>query len=171
MKDFIEKLKDIIYDGIDYIIMALVIAAVVLVINWRLGGLFAKDATDIIADNTHEIIEENNDNDDIDESSTNGEQVLEKDSETAQDEETDENQKDYINKEEENQEEVVHINIPPGSLPAKIGDILVESGLIQDRNEFVNKVVELKMETRLKSGEYEIAKNSSLEEIIQILTK
>lgn len=167
MKDFIEKLKDIIYDGIDYIIMALVIAAVVLVINWRLGGLFAKDATDIIADNTHEIIEENNDNDDIDESSTNGEQVLEKDSETAQDEETDENQKDDINKEEE----VVHINIPPGSLPAKIGDILVESGLIQDRNEFVNKVVELRMETRLKSGEYEIAKNSSLEEIIQILTK
>ncbi|NLW39847.1 MAG: endolytic transglycosylase MltG [Tissierellia bacterium] len=167
MKDFIEKLKDIIYDGIDYIIMALVIAAVVLVINWRLGGLFAKDATDIIADNTHEIIEENNDNDDIDESSTNGEQVLEKDSETAQDEETDENQKDDINKEEE----VVHINIPPGSLPAKIGDILVESGLIQDRNEFVNKVVELRMETRLKSGEYEIAKNSSLEEIIQVLTK
>ena len=167
MKDFIEKLKDIIYDGIDYIIMALVIAAVVLVINWRLGGLFAKDATHIIADNTHEIIEENNDNDDIDESSTNGEQVLEKDSETAQDEETDENQKDDINKEEE----VVHINIPPGSLPAKIGDILVESGLIQDRNEFVNKVVELRMETRLKSGEYEIAKNSSLEEIIQVLTK
>lgn len=167
MKDFIEKLKDIIYDGIDYIIMALVIAAVVLVINWRLGGLFAKDATNIIADNTHEIIEENNDNDDIDESSTNGEQVLEKDSETAQDEETDENQKDDINKEEE----VVHINIPPGSLPAKIGDILVESGLIQDRNEFVNKVVELRMETRLKSGEYEIAKNSSLEEIIQVLTK
>lgn len=167
MKDFIEKLKDIIYDGIDYVIMALVIAAVVLVINWRLGGLFAKDATDIIADNTHEIIEENNDNDDIDESSTNGEQVLEKDSETAQDEETDENQKDDINKEEE----VVHINIPPGSLPAKIGDILVESGLIQDRNEFVNKVVELRMETRLKSGEYEIAKNSSLEEIIQVLTK
>lgn len=167
MKDFIEKLKDIIYDGIDYIIIALVIAAVVLVINWRLGGLFAKDATDIIADNTHEIIEENNDNDDIDESSTNGEQVLEKDSETAQDEETDENQKDDINKEEE----VVHINIPPGSLPAKIGDILVESGLIQDRNEFVNKVVELRMETRLKSGEYEIAKNSSLEEIIQVLTK
>lgn len=167
MKDFIEKLKDIIYDGIDYIIMALVIAAVVLVINWRLGGLFAKDATDIIADNTHEIIEENNDNDDIDESSTNGEQVLEKDSETAQDEETDEDQKDDINKEEE----VIHINIPPGSLPAKIGDILVESGLIQDRNEFVNKVVELRMETRLKSGEYEIAKNSSLEEIIQVLTK
>jgi len=167
VKDFIEKLKDIIYDGIDYIIMALVIAAVVLVINWRLGGLFAKDATNIIADNTHEIIEENNDNDDIDESSTNGEQVLEKDSETAQDEETDENQKDDINKEEE----VVHINIPPGSLPAKIGDILVESGLIQDRNEFVNKVVELRMETRLKSGEYEIAKNSSLEEIIQVLTK
>ena len=44
MKSFFEKLKDILYDCVDYIIMILVIIVVILIINWRLGGLFAKDA-------------------------------------------------------------------------------------------------------------------------------
>ena len=46
MKKFIEGMKDLLYDGIDYIMMIIVIVIVALVINWRLGGLFVKDTTD-----------------------------------------------------------------------------------------------------------------------------
>ena len=51
---------------------------------------------------------------------------------------------------EEVTNEIVNITIPPGTLPAKIGDILVTNGLIDDRNQFVEKAVELKVETKLK---------------------
>lgn len=166
VKNFIEKLKDLLYDGIDYIVMVFIIVTVVLIINWRLDGLFAKDAVDDIVnkptneiennlddENRHTNIEENPNNDVIDNRNKN----------------TGDNGQNNIDAEEI--KELVKITIPSGTLPPEIGDILVANGLINNKNEFLNKVIELKMETKLKSGEYEIERGLSIEDIIGILTK
>ncbi|GMG95855.1 hypothetical protein [Tepidimicrobium xylanilyticum] len=170
MKNFIEKLKDLLYDGIDYIVMVFIIVTVVLIINWRLDGLFAKDAVDDIVnkptneiesnlddENRHTDIEENPNDDSNNDVIDNG------------NENTGDNGQNNIDAEEV--KELVKITIPSGTLPPEIGDILVANGLINNRNEFLNKVVELKMETKLKSGEYEIERGLSIEDIIGILTK
>ncbi|NMB27338.1 MAG: endolytic transglycosylase MltG [Tissierellia bacterium] len=149
MKSFFEKLKDILYDCVDYIIMILVIIVVILIINWRLGGLFAKDAIE-----TPPKISE----------------TVSKDNPTP----TNENKpNDNNNLDEDNEESLdimVKIDIPSGSASSKIGEILVSSDLIKDKNDFIEKAIELKLDTKLKYGEFEIPKNSSLEEILKILT-
>jgi hypothetical protein len=154
MKRFFEGLKDILYDGIDYIMMAVIIVIVALIINWRLGGLFAKDGLDAISKkptvSNGEVKNKPNDN----KNST---------------ENTGDAKKDNISN--ENSDALVKITIPKGSLPSKIGDILADNGLVKDKDEFVKKAIDMKLETKLKYGEFEIPKGSSMEEILQILTK
>ena len=161
MKSFFEKLKDILYDGIDYIMMIVVIVVVALVINWRLGGLFAKDAIDTLPESSSNVTN-------ADHASSNEEKPKDNnDSEKSLEETTDEND----NLDDQKSDTTVKINIPAGSLPSKIGDILESNGLVNDKNEFVQKAIDLKVETKLKYGEFEIAKNSSIEDILKILTK
>jgi hypothetical protein len=167
MKKFFEGLKDILYDGIDYIMMIFVVAIVALIINWRLGGLFAENAIDTPPKKPIQTVdnkttnEKNKDKPVDDENKENIENNIEN-------KEQDENKKDKI---KDNESSLVKINIPPGSLPSKIGSILVSNGLVEDKNEFVQKAIELKLETKLKYGEFEIPKDSSIEEILKILTK
>lgn len=159
MKNIIDKIKDILYDGTEYILMVAIIAIIALVLNWRLEGLFAMDVessdkdletyTESIVDEFSEYMESNKD-------------------EIATEEETEETGE---TEDTETKGEIVNIIIPSGTLPNEIGNILVSNGLIDSRSQFIEKVVEMGVETKLKSGTFKIAKGSSLEEIINILTK
>jgi len=60
----------------------------------------------------------------------------------------------------------ITVVIPPGSSAQSIGDILLNSGLIADRNEFLARVVELKLDTKLKSGNFLVNSDMTLDEII-----
>lgn len=163
MKKFFESLKDILYDGIDYIMMILVILVVALIINWRLGGLFTKDNMDVPSSKTQS-------------ETTQSKNIQKEESNTKKDYEHDlenDNEKleDVDSQEKIDSQEVVKITIPPGSLPSKIGSILEDNGLVEDKNTFVQKAIDLNLETKLKYGDFEISKNSSMEEILNILTK
>ena len=157
MKDFLDKIKDILYDGTEYILMIAIIAAVALVINWRLDGLFAMDVENsdkqITLDN-ESIVDDYN------------EYVKNTEDETPKEEETEDNEEV---KETENV--VINITIPSGSLPNEIANILVSNGLVESKSEFINKVVEMGVETKLKSGTFKIPKGSSIEEIVNIISK
>ncbi|WMM26905.1 hypothetical protein RBU61_09595 [Tissierella sp. MB52-C2] len=156
MKKFYEVVKDILYDSIDYIIMIGIVGIVILIIGWRLDLLFAKDALDVsshnipIEDNTDKDSNQNSDNDN--------------------EEKPTDNDNDKNNSEETNGQ-IIKITIPSGSLPSKIGSILEDNGLVSSKADFVLKAQELKLDTKLKSGNYEIKSNSSIEEILTILTK
>ncbi len=163
MKKFFESLKDILYDGIDYIMMILVILVVALIINWRLGGLFTKDNMDVPSSKTQS-------------ETTQSKNIQKEESNTKKDYEHDlenDNEKleDVDSQEKIDSQEVVKITIPPGSLPSKIGSILEDNGLVEDKNTFVQKAIDLNLETKLKYGDFEISKNSSMEEILNILTQ
>lgn len=65
----------------------------------------------------------------------------------------------------------VTITIPSGTLPKGIGDILASAGLVESSEAFVKRLVELKLDTKLKSGEFKIKSGSNLDQVIQTLTK
>lgn len=65
----------------------------------------------------------------------------------------------------------VTITIPSGSTGADVAEALLKAGLISDKNDFYTKVVEMEADTKLQAGTFEIPKGSSLEEIVNILTR
>lgn len=162
MKKFLDWLKDFVYDSIDYIIMFVIIVSVVVVIGWRLDVLFANDAIDIPNKN---IIVSNEDTppkvDPSDIVETPDDVEVPKDVETPP----------VVNPEPSTVGKTIEITIPAGSLPSKIGSILESYGLVSNKNDFVAKAQQLKLDTKLKSGNFTIAKNISIEEVLKIITK
>lgn len=174
MKKIFEWLKDFVYDSIDYIIMLLIIVSVVFVIGWRLDVLFANDAADVPPKN---IIseEENNkiEKEPINEDVTEIEPIenIESNPDDAVPDQPAVNNPVVETPVVAPSVKTVNVTIPPGSLPSKIGSILEANGLISNKNDFVKTAQELKLDTKLKSGNFIIPNNSSIEDILNIITK
>jgi cell division protein YceG involved in septum cleavage len=155
MKKFTESVKDFMYDAIDYILILVVIAVVAGIIGWRLDILFAKD-TNVNTTSKNKIEtskQSNNSNDSKDNTNV--------------------SQSDKNNNSENSSSSAQKINvvIPEGALCPKIADILLQKGVIKDKKEFLAKASELKLDTKLKSGEYQLSPSSSLEDILKTLSK
>lgn len=162
----LEGIKDFIYDFIDYIIIIGIIGIVVFVISWRLDLLFANDALDMPP--TSSIVVDNDEKDkDIEEDP----KIDPADDDIGQEADTDLTEGDNVDilPPETNSTTVVKVSIPSGSLPGKIGSILEEKGLIASGADFIQKSQDMKLDTKLQSGEYEIQSGSSLEEIVKII--
>lgn len=186
MKKLIEKIKDILYDTFDYVIMLGIVVAVVAIIGWRLDVLFASDAKDIPGSEIHTVVDSGNSEEDPlgnpenpDEEENQGEEVVEVE-EPDDSQEVEETEAPIVPPLVEEpietpvgqpSGEIVKIEIPAGSYPGKIGSILVDAGVIDNSKNFIAKAVELGKETKLKSGTYNIAKGSSYEDVIAILSK
>ncbi len=184
MKNFTEKIKDFLYDAIDFVLIFVIIIAVAGVIGWRLDILFANDMdkppVDYIKDDdsTNENIVDNNDSDTKDEEEVFDENDVDNNdnNENAQTDnvESENNTEDTptnTDTQDTQQDEVITVKIPSGSLPPTIANILLEKGLIDNKMDFLKKSQELKLDTKLKSGEFKIKRNSSLEDIIRTLAK
>lgn len=169
MKSFYENIKDFLYDFIDYIIMIGIVVIVIIVIGWRLDLLFAKDALDI-PDGEDVIIERDNGYEDKNENPDYDTDIYD-DEEIKEDDEEEPASKEDIEETTIVEGRAVKITIPSGSLPSSIGDILVKNGLVPSSNEFVEKSQELNLDTKLKSGTFEIKFGSSVEDIVKIIAK
>lgn len=177
MKIF-EKVKDILYDSIDYVIMLTIVLVVVFVIGWRLDVLFAKDAFEDKDNNTVIVDNSNRPDPNIhkDEAPDN-EEIENPEEPNKSTEPTTPNKEPKPTTPTEpappanNNAEFVKIQIPDGTLPGKIGTILENNGLVTSGKDFVAKAVEMKLETKLKSGSYSIQKGSSLEQVVKIIAK
>ena len=178
MDKILEKIKDIMYDSFDYIVMLGIVVVVVAIIGWRLDVLFTKQVDADVAKDP--VVVDERPRQDENDNGKNGEEPTvnptEKPTESPEEtpEEPTENPAEQPTDPEPPQNpsgEEVSIIIPAGSLPGKIGLILQENGLIDSSKSFIAKVVEMNMDTKLKSGTFKIAKGSSYEEILNILTK
>lgn len=154
----VEKLKDILYDSFDYVIIIGIVAIVAVIIGWRLDILFADDVVnkqeetqvvhtdpkrpEEISSSDEPLENEEGPNDDVD---TDGEEAV-----------------------AEGESEIL---IPPGALPGDIASLLEENKLIDNRQVFLDKVIESNLETKLKAGTYSIPPGSSYEEVLDILIK
>lgn len=196
MKKVFEKIKDILYASIDYLIMLSIIVAVILIIGWRLDILFQKDGlTNIPSENIEvenqedkiELSKEDFKKDKNERNNGNLQKNSEKDLETMKnsEEKNSENiSKDNLNidiRKPENKgiiaedkdilENMIEINIPEGSFPSEIASILESNELIEDTTEFIKKSVDLNLDTKFKSGTFLIPENSSIETIAKIISK
>lgn len=147
MSKITEKLKDLFYDNTDYIIIVLIVITVSATIVWRLDSLFNKnDNKDLISnkEKTEDVIEE-------------------KPKPDASDE--------LIEKEKSKQKGKIIVEIPEGSLPDVIANILLEKEVITDKFEFLKKSQEMGYDSKFKSGKYEFDKDESVEDVIRKITK
>ena len=56
-------------------------------------------------------------------------------------------------------------------MPGKIGLLLEEKGVVSSSREFIAKAVELGLDTKLKSGSYNIQQGLPTEDVVRLLTK
>ena len=205
---FWEKIKDFLYDSIDYIIMLIVIIAVVCIISWRLDILFVnnganstltkniennnddtkvvenidgdkdnKGNNELADDKTNTDSQENTDENASEEApadeNTDSEEKPADDKKAAEEKPAEEKPADDKKAEEKPAESggTIEVNIPAKSLPGEIGKILEQQGVVSNAKDFVNKCVELKLDTKLKSGKFTIQKGASLDQIVKIIAK
>lgn len=64
----------------------------------------------------------------------------------------------------------IDFEISPGELPDAVATRLAESGLVDDSNTFLGRMIERGVDTRLRTGTFTIQTGSSLDEVIDVLT-
>lgn len=165
MKKFWEGLKDILYDSTDYFIMIAIVGMVVFIIGWRLDLLFADNVIDTKPVNN--IIAEKGELSDHEPQKEKPDK--EKAEATIPKKETNTPKKDDVVV--SGQDKTIKIVIPAGSLPSSIGSILESNGLVSSKAEFVQKSQDMKLDTKLKSGNYDIKANTPIEDLVRLLTK
>ena len=178
MKNIFEKILDLIYDYLDYIVMLAIVLIVVGIIGWRLDIIFTSDTaisknppTENVDDNNEDENENPINTDEIDEidETNEGEENLEDD---QVDDVSEEDQETPDDPESEDSIEVeVGIEIPSGTMPHEIASMLLESKLITNTSSFLERAQELNVITRLKAGDYMFPSNCSIDEILEILSK
>lgn len=147
MKGYLEKTKDILYNLSDYIIMFSIILGIGLIIGWRLDILFPQ---------TKAMVEPNT----LVQSQDTESKLVEKDLIEP---------KEKATPTEKLPPQMVKVSIPRGTHSSNIANILVNTGLITSSKEFEDKVKELNLEKNLRSGEFDIVKDSSVETIVKII--
>ncbi len=187
MKAIINWFKDLFYNATDYAIIFCVIAVVAVVLFWRFDILFnLKVDKDVLKPNPINISDNsdskkpdsNNDNSDSNpsdenkdkEDNPNGDNNQEGgDNNPTPDDKTPDNasnQNDIVPDGTE-----ISFTVPEGSFPSKIADILIDKKLITDKQLFLNRSMELKLDTKLKSGDFKIKKGTPLDDVIKIIAK
>jgi len=147
MKKLINAIRDFIYNITDYGLIITVIVIMALILGWRFDILFNRGIEkEMIAELPGTI--ENEPAADPDNPGQNENPPEETPSQSGL---------------------IATINIPEGSYPSSIGEILLSSNLINDKEEFLNKCVELGLDTKLRSGTFEIEVGTSLDNIIKII--
>ena len=184
MKAIINWFKDLIYNFTDYAIILCVVVGVAAILFWRFNVLFDlkidKDTikpvtTPIdISDNEDDDTNNNNDENNEDNSTDVSDNTDSNTSDNNQTDNTDSNNDDETNSNHTTDVSTgteITFNIPDGSFPSKIAEILLNKGLIEDKQVFLTRCVELKLDTKLKPGDFTIKKGTSLDEIIKIIAK
>lgn len=155
MKKIINAFRDFIYNITDYGMILTVVIVMAAILIWRFDILFGKEIEkQAIADNTP-VQEQQPDKPSTPDPSGNNEENPPVD------------EKPVDNK----PEVVAHVEIPQGAFPSKIGDILISSNIIDDKNEFLNRSIEMGLDTKLQSGSFEITIGTPLDDVIKIIAK
>lgn len=163
----LEKLKDFFYDFSDNLLSLVIILVMALVITWKLSGAMSipifSNATDLLkADNPTKIEENVSDN-----SSNSKDSQENANNETNTEKPTESNENIEV---VEVEAKDIKVEIPKGTTGVGIAKILLDKGLINEKSEFITRVEELQLAPKLRYGNFTIKSNSSLDQIISIIT-
>ncbi|MGV8145723.1 MAG: hypothetical protein ACLKAK_05490 [Alkaliphilus sp.] len=163
-----EKIKDFIYEITDVLLATVIAIVIIFVIGWNLGdwfdflsidNIFGSPSVDNVSQNKS-VSKINNQQDDFQDDVVKDSEVSNSTGETT--EENISSQISII--------EVKNIVIPNGTPAVGIANILLENTLIDSVSEFIELSESMNLSAKLKSGTFEISNDSSLEEIIRIIT-
>lgn len=164
MKKIINAIRDFLYILTDYGLIITVAVIMVAVLGWRFNILFNRN----IEKETLAVIP----NDvQVEVPITNDQTGNDKNEDVPKEDQNEEIPNEPINPTPTESDVVATVVIPEGSFPSKIGDILINSNLIVDKNEFLNRSVEMGLDTKLQSGSFEISIGTNLDDIIKIIAK
>jgi hypothetical protein len=163
MKKIINAIRDFLYNITDYGLIIIVIVVMVGILGWRFNILFSRGIDKEVIDQLPPIAANEPEPSD----STGNNPNPSEPGEAEEPSQTEEPEKPSQN--ESGSGLIATVVIPDGTLPSKIAEILLNSNLIDDTKAFLNKSVELGLDTRLRSGTYEIEVGTSLDNIIKIL--
>jgi hypothetical protein len=165
MKKLINALRDFIYNITDYGLIITVVVVMMALLAWRFDILFNRNIVKEAIASTppdYNLVEatpnksnNNNENENPEKMNEDPEQTIKNpNNEQINDSETD---------------VIATVEIPQGSFPSGIGDILINSNIIDDKDAFLDRSVELGLDTKLRSGTFEIALGTNLDEVIKII--
>ena len=163
MRKIINAIRDFIYNITDYGLILTVVAIMVVILGWRFNILMNKGIEKDIKDNLPPIVSnEPNEPNNPENPPQEENPPTDPDSEVPpQDPEpTTPDKPSGL---------IATINIPEGSFPSKIGDILLASNLIDNKDDFLDRSIELGLDTRMRSGTFDIEVGTSLDNIIKII--
>jgi len=177
-----KKLKDLIYDYNDILLAIIIIALAAGIIFWRVADIMAypeyakskvktKEGTEVSLDDVdlkqEDVLDMNTNPEDVTTDAaigtTTGGAVSETEKEEGKTEETPVTPTPATTD--------TKVEIPSGSSTDKIAQIVYDKGLISSTKDFVNRAVELKVDTKLKAGTFTIPAGSDLDAILKILSK
>lgn len=163
MKKIIDAIRDFLYNITDYGLIITVIVVMAAVLSWRFNILFNRGIDkEVIAELPESTENAENGN-------KGGNDPENADPSTEDPGNTDETPAEEPSGDESESGLIATVTIPEGTLPSKIGDILLNSNLIQDKNKFLSRAVELGLDTKLRSGTYEIKVGTSLDNVIKTI--
>lgn len=174
----LEKLKDFFYDCSDTLLSIFIVLIMALVITWKLSGAMSIPIFANANDPSEKIIAENPQDSEISISDNNQGEGDNGETNTNTSQEDSNQETSTSTPADSNTEvEVVHveskdikIEIPKGTYGAGIAKILKENGLIENTSDFISRVEELKLAPKLRYGTFTIKSNSSVDDIIYIIT-
>lgn len=180
----IKRIRDNLYDSVDWIIMVALVFLVVGFIGWRLDVLFNKNHYEDKPSNNTKVEQTINSGD------SSGKQTEGTDKPAAATEtpsvttdnttagaapQADANTgTQNANNTDTNAFKTskdTSITIPQGSGSDQIAAILFDGGAIESKEIFLNKVKEKNLETKLKAGTFNIPSGSTVDDVINIVSK
>lgn len=183
MKKLIDRLKDVLYDSMDVVLVVAIFLVVGGTILWRLDVLFTPNmdkepleqssnidgSTDNSTDNDGSNPDNSNDSTQ-NQDNTDGTQQGNNDDGNQQngsDSNTDSSPNDP------NTIKVITVKIPEGALAPTIADILINNGLIaaDSKFSFLARAQQLGLDTKFKPGVFQIKQDASVDTIIKIIAK
>ncbi|HKM00927.1 MAG TPA: hypothetical protein VJ083_02615 [Sedimentibacter sp.] len=146
MKKIINAIRDFIYNITDYGLIITVIVVMVVILAWRFDLLFSRGIDKEVLPDLPII----------------NKPVEEDPDETPLVEDPDVETPTGL---------IATISIPQGSFPSQIGEILLNNNLIESKDEFLTRCVELNLDTKLQSGTFDIEVGTPLDDVIKIIAK
>jgi len=138
----IEKFKDIFYEISDLILGFFVLLIIIATIGYQFYGWFDKDKESVMNINT----------------------TIENTNTPSDDNSNKNNAKISI-------QDIVYFQVKSGESGSQVANNLKDLGLIEEPQDFLTKLKELNLENSVKANTYKLKTESSIDEIISILTK
>lgn len=172
-----KKLKDLIYDYNDIFVAILIVILAGAIISWRISYIMAYPK--YLAEQTAGEISDNIDVGDIDLSLNDIEDINDNPEDIVTDPSSDPDEDIPPAETEQNTDdegnfitaEDASFTVPTGVSGTKIAQLLYEANLVESTQQFNTAVAKKNAETKLMAGTFQIPAGSTVEDIVDILTR